>query len=155
LRPRFVVGPGDRHFLPGLVRLAKWRIGIGDGRQASTIVDVCDYAEIILRLAARIARAAEPRHEAFNVGYVEPIRFAELAELVGLRPRLRIPIRAPALARLRRMGGQRLGALAAQLELIGLSHHLDVTALEKVVGRDLVARDPRAAFARALARTMR
>jgi uncharacterized protein (TIGR00290 family) len=74
---------------------------------------------------------------------------------VGLRPRLRVPIRAQALARLRRSGGQSLGALATQLELIGLSHHLDVAALEKAVGRDLVARDPRAVFAGALSRTMR
>jgi nucleoside-diphosphate-sugar epimerase len=141
LRPRFVVGEGDRYFLPGIGRLLARRLGVGDGRQAFTIIDVADYAEAILRLADGVLGRGQTWPGVLNVGYSRPLRFSELASALGARPRWAVPVWAPALAILRRCGG-RLGRLATRLELVGHSHRLEVAAFRRAVGADLVDRDP-------------
>jgi nucleoside-diphosphate-sugar epimerase len=151
LRPRFVVGREDRHFLPAVIRLLERGIGVGDCRQALTVIGVDDYAETIVRLATRLLGDGENVPDRLNVGYGEPLRFDVLAALVGARLRRRIPVWAPALAFLRRWAGGRVATLATQLELLGLNQHLDVSALRRVVGDDIVDRSSSAVIAGVLA----
>ena len=55
LRPRFILGLEDRYTLPAIIKMVKAGFLIGSGQQAYSVIDVDDYAEIIVRLARRIA----------------------------------------------------------------------------------------------------
>jgi nucleoside-diphosphate-sugar epimerase len=151
LRPGFVVGHGDRQFLPRMQRLLQRGIGVGSGQQAFTIVDVHDYAEMMLRLAYQMLEAPRPCVRALNVGYAAPIQFQQLAEIMGMRPRAFVPVLKPLTALLRKYAFGRLRRIATNLERMGLSHHLDVGALARILGGELVGRDPRSAIASAAA----
>jgi nucleoside-diphosphate-sugar epimerase len=157
LRPRFLVGQGDRFFLPGLRRLFQRGIGLGTGRQELTVIDVADYAEIILWLARMMIDADQPTVRALNVGYRSPVRLSELAGALDATPKLWLPVPQRALFALRSVGSTRATALAGKLELIAQSHVLDVGALAELASRvgvrgaALVARDPRLVLARAAA----
>jgi nucleoside-diphosphate-sugar epimerase len=61
LRPRFILGLEDRYTLPAIIKMVKAGFLIGSGQQAYSVIDVDDYAEIIVRLARRIAATDETR----------------------------------------------------------------------------------------------
>lgn len=115
-RPRFIVGSGDRFMLPMLMRLTSRRLTIGSGQQRYSVIDVDDYARVLLS-RAEAAVVAMPGFEAFNVAYDRPLSLQHaqlaLAQHLGLRrPCWRIPawrglaslLSHSAFARLRRLG---------------------------------------------------
>jgi nucleoside-diphosphate-sugar epimerase len=150
LRPRFVIGQGDAHTLPGLSRFFAKGLTLGSGEQRLTVIHVNDYAEAILRLAARAATSL-PSQRALNVGYREPAQFRDFAAALEAKSRLTIPVSRRGYALLRRFSGPKLAALITRFELFGLSHHLDVSSLAELVGHDLTDQNPRAAIERARA----
>jgi nucleoside-diphosphate-sugar epimerase len=146
LRPRFVVGREDRHTVPGLANLFRRRLTVGDGDQAMSIIDVDDYAAIIVSLARRLL-TGPPVQRVLHVGYERPLRFAEVeramrSELGLPSARFRIPVSPRVLSLLRASRLPAAAALATKLELIGLSHHVDPAALTEVLGAEVTGRDP-------------
>ncbi|QWP77579.1 SDR family oxidoreductase [Lysobacter sp. K5869] len=156
LRPRFVIGAGDRYVAPGLLRWTRAPLRLGDGRQRYSFIDADDYARIVLRLAL-LAPQRPPRARALHVGYAQPLSYARVAALAdaaqGLNPgRWRLPVPAgAAYARLlRRTGRPSLTQWAMRLELLGQAHWGRSDALAGLIGHDLLARDPAEALDRAL-----
>jgi nucleoside-diphosphate-sugar epimerase len=150
LRPRFILGAGDRHTLPGLLALARRRVGVGSGRQAFSVIDVDDYAEIILDACTRLMRS--PRSQVLHVAYRRPLALDEITGALrrrfGLGPtRVRIPTSPRLFHVLGRM--RRTAALGGKLELVGLPHHVSVSKLS-VLAPEIVARDPAEALGRAI-----
>lgn len=154
-RPRFVLGRGDRHTLPGLLRLTRRGLRLGSGRQAFSVIDVDDYGRLLVQLAARLA-AGPPLVRPLHVAYRRPLTLGELQQALqegfGLPPpRRALWLPGPALALLRALPLASLRALVTRYELVGRDHHVDVSALEALVGGDIVGRDPREALAAAVA----
>jgi nucleoside-diphosphate-sugar epimerase len=151
-RPRFVLGQGDRHVLPGLARLVRRGFTLGHGQQRFSVIDVDDFARILL---ARAVAAPQPvvRFEAFNVGYERPLALHEIVGTLAERlemaaPRWRIPVH-PALLHLL---GWWPGPLEHRLRLLGLDHHLDVSRLASRLPGPWLALDPLVALRRAMPR---
>ncbi len=154
-RPRFVIGRGDRFTLPGLLKLTRRGLRLGSGEQAFSVIDVDDYGRLLLALARRLVEANHPPRRALHVGYRSPLRLrdlqADLAAAFGLPPpRWPLVLPAPALALLRAVPARGARQLVTRYELIGRDHHVDVSALERLVGGAIVGRDPRAALAEAI-----
>lgn len=147
LRPRFVLGRGDRHVLPGLASAYARGLMPGSGEQRFSVIDVDDYAQVVLALARRCAMAPALVPRALNVGYARPVRLLEIeAALSAVRTAAKRHFRVPTadawLKCLRIAGGRRGDALATRLELLGLSHWGKVSALEAEIGTAITARDP-------------
>ena len=157
LRPRYVLGQGDRFVLPGLAKLVKRRMGVGHGQQNFSVIDVADYARVILQLshlALDDHHQTRPRQCALNVGYTQAISYAaltgQIAQQIGAPAmKWRIPV-TPSITRwLHRLPFKATEKLATKLELIGLSHWGRVDALAALIGTDLIGRDPLTAVAHA------
>jgi nucleoside-diphosphate-sugar epimerase len=161
LRPRFILGRGDRSTLPGLARLFARGISLGSGAQRFTIVDVDDYAAIALRLATAIATGATPpAREALHVGYRRSVSLDEIRDAVGRamplpRVRVRVPVTRALTRAMARAPSRSIRAAATKLELVGFSHHVDVRRLGRRVGSDVVDKDPALALRAAVAHLSR
>ena len=163
LRPRFILGDGDRFTFPGFLKLFRMGVRISHGTQRYSVIDVADYARIITQLAKRLAVATHPVHAALNIGYALDISFNELAAFAAAQLgtpkilRFRIPVSEPFLQKFRkslaliearetsafRLGLiPRLERLATQLELVGLDHTLSVGRLEHLIGAEITGRNP-------------
>ena len=156
LRPRFVIGDGDRFVIPGIMGLVERRVRVGTGAQRFSIIDVADYARVIASLALHVASSAgDPLRRAFNVGYTRPVTFAELTGVLAGAlhapgPRWHVPV-SPGLARaLRLIPSRQADGLATRMELVGLSHWGDARALAGAPGGHVVLEDPMAAVHRAV-----
>lgn len=150
-RPRFVLGRGDAHVLPGLARLARRGLTLGNGRQRFSVIDVDDFAAILLARARHALQSNAGGFEAFNVGYERPISLHEIQselcdELDVAMPRRRIPVRQAVLAPLARLPLPALRRLVHRLQLLGLDHHGDVSRLRACLDAPWLARDPRIAL---------
>ena len=153
LRPRFVIGKGDQHTVPGLLKLARRRLCPGNGKQALAMVDVDDYAQLILHLAQALANNDAPQGGALNISYAHAPTLAELLaaaqELLGMAPGWRrLPLWEPLLAALRHLPPTR--DLATKLELIGLNHTSQPGRLAEVAPPGWLDRNPLDAFRQAL-----
>ena len=145
LRPRFILGPGDRHTLPGLIRMVRRGVQPGSGRQRLAVIGVDDYARVLVRLGRRLS--VEPEQAPLNVAYARSVSLDEIVASIRRRfslrqPRVRVPVSLASTRLLRKLPFRSLGGLATRLELIGLSHTLDVGRLQARVGGDLLAREP-------------
>jgi len=153
-RTRFIFGAGDTQTLPGLHRFMKSGLIPGTGAQRFSIIDVGDYADLLVRLAARCAerqRLGDPVRTPVHVGYRRPISLREirlvLVEQVGGLPAMAVPV--PVV--LRHLAatpvlGRRLEGAMQRLALFGLPHWMRVNRLAAelgAVGREIVERDPR------------
>jgi nucleoside-diphosphate-sugar epimerase len=155
MRPRFVIGDGDRYVMPAFVRFTAHPLRICNGHQRYSFIDVDDYARVIVRLAARLVAQYETGNSAqssVHVGYQQPLDFARIAAILReldpsrRAPLARLPI-TPGLARwLRRRPSARLAQLATRLELLALSHWGSTERLAALAGADLVGRDPASVF---------
>ncbi|MCD2340395.1 NAD-dependent epimerase/dehydratase family protein [Ideonella azotifigens] len=153
LRPRFVLGRGDAATLPGLLRLARRGLALGSGAQRWSVIDVDDYANIMLRLCHRLQAGSQVRGP-LHIGYARPISFDEvrsaLGEAFALPPvRRRVPVSGRVTRLMSSLPLAGLRRLATQLELVGLSHFSATDRLQAEVGTDLLAKDPRAVVAQA------
>jgi len=148
-RTRFVLGPGDRFVLPGIARL--WRSGLAvSGSRRYSIIDVDDFARILLVFAGRALESGAPaaRFETFNVGYERPISMAEIVavlseSLPAPKLRLRIPTNATLLELLARVPSARIRAFVQRLRLIGCDHYGSVAKLKARLDNDWLQTDPR------------
>jgi dihydroflavonol-4-reductase len=137
VRPCVIYGPGDRHFLPIVLRLARLPVVplIDGGRNLFDLVHVDDVADLMIRAARRDTAI----NRVYNAGPGEPHTLADLVSayrsLTGRGPRI-IPLsleRAAKSAWLARWLVSHVDADAsamltpAGLALISLDMHLDMT----------------------------
>lgn len=159
LRPRFILGKGDRFVLPGLIRLVEQGLFVGNGRQRFSLIDVADYARLIADLGERMLRSGEPEQMALNVGYRDPLSFAGLYEVLqkNLAPqtasarRKHIPFPAVLARLLKRWPSASAFARATQLELIGVDHYGDVSLTRQRIQGDYLNQPVLDRFARIVA----
>ncbi|MFD3259565.1 NAD-dependent epimerase/dehydratase family protein [Paenibacillus lentus] len=150
LRPRFIIGKDDQHTIPLLIKAYQHHFNIGTGKQASTYIDVEDYARIITELVLYILRGAENNqyfNTALNVGYQRPMALAELHEIfseaLGYKRQFYIPISESFTKLLHASPIRAFKKLATTLELGAFSHSADVTLLRDMIGSDIIGQDPR------------
>ncbi|QAT87749.1 NAD-dependent epimerase/dehydratase [Corallococcus coralloides] len=148
LRPRFLLGRGDRFVLPAMVKLLKQGVQVGGDAVGCSVIDVDDLGRILWMLARRMVETPRSEQQAFNVAYSQPLLRGEFLGTVGrglgLPPPL-VTVRAPGwLPRvLRDVPSRRARAMAERLELLIHSQCLDVSRLAAVLGpEDLLARSP-------------
>ena len=146
LRPRFILGKEDAFVIPALIKLVRQGLFIGSGQQQFSVIDVDDYAQLILDLCHRLYHQSEPERLALNVGYQKPLSFTHMYEaLQPLVPQARIKRRIAhpgALAKaLHWLPVKKLRSLATQLQLIGLDHYSDVSETRKRLRSDILSRD--------------
>ena len=144
LRPRFIVGEGDHFFLPGLHKLFKRSISIGDGAQQFNIIDVGDYANIVLSLAKHIQGEQYPQQTALNIGYEQPVCLRDIENVLcstSLLPRFRIPV-STKLIKFLKFVLPRSSGLCEKLALLGYSHVGDVRKLKCFIGSKIIGRNP-------------
>ncbi len=144
LRPRFIVGDGDRHFMPGLKKALAKGLRVGSGRQRFSIIDVDDYATVIIRLSEHILKVTEAKQLELNVGYESSISMTTLESLVMGDASARA-LRIPVFSLLNRIIRKLIPASESFIEkisLLGLSHSADVKQLKKLIGADLVDQNP-------------
>lgn len=153
-RPRFVIGQGDRYTLPGIARMLRRGFLVGSGRQAFSLIDVDDYAALIVRGAERLNDGLrEPL--VVHAAYERPIALDEIAavmcdELAIPLPRWKLPIVPWLVHSMSRAPHRYLSALGGRLDLLGFSHYVDVERLIDEFGRGAASRDPRSAVRAAL-----
>ena len=146
LRPRFILGKEDAFVMPALIKLVRKGLFIGDGRQQFSVIDVDDYAQLILELCQHLYACSEPERLALNVGYQKPLSFSHMYEaLQTLAPNTRIKRRIACPGALATafnwLPVKRLHSLATQLQLIGLDHYSDVSETRKRLRNDILSRD--------------
>lgn len=154
LRPRFLVGRGDQHTLPGLLRLTRRGRTVASGEQRFSVIDVDDYARVIVLLARDLAERSDPWRRPLHVGYRRPVSLAEIQGALAAAHGLALPTRR---IRLPRAATAILSALpsrwartqAIRYRLFALDHFVGVDALAGLVGEGLVGRDPLAVLAAA------
>ena len=149
-RPRFVLGQGDRHVLPGLARLVRRGFTLGRGQQRFSVIGADDFARILLSRAEAAMQGASG-FEAFNVGYARPLALHEIVDTLAERlevatPRWRIPVHPALLNTLAWLPGLPVH----RLRLLGLDHHLDVSRLASQLPGPWLALDPLVALRRAM-----
>ena len=149
LRPRFILGKDDAFVIPALQKLVAKGLYIGDGQQQFSIIDVDDYAQLILDLCNRITRQ-DPLHQqeqmALNVGYALPLPFASMYDTLqsitsDTRIKRRIHYPAALATAFNLLPIKKLQSLATQLQLIGLDHYSDVSETRKRLLNDVLDRD--------------
>ncbi len=159
LRPRFVLGNGDHFILPGFVKLFRRGWVLGDGNQAYTIIDVDDYADIVLRLVRDILGQrgcpTESIQTPLNIGYTRPVTQSEIravaAECMNLPAVIRsVPISPAALKCFGRLPFRKAHSLVSKLLLVGVDHRVLVHRLGAMIGTDIVEKDPLAVVERAM-----
>jgi nucleoside-diphosphate-sugar epimerase len=158
LRTRFVVGEGDRFFLPVLVKIACAGMQIGDESQRFSIIDVDDYASVMLNIAERLigGKNMESPFTAFNAGYEKPISLAEirhaLQETFNLRaPLRRLDISESYLNTLEKLPVSSIHQLVQRLRLLGYDHYGQMHKLSTFIGGGVLKRDPRDSLRKAAA----
>jgi nucleoside-diphosphate-sugar epimerase len=152
LRPRFILGEGDRYVLPAFARMLQQRVRIGSGGQCYSFIEVNDYAGIVLALISIVAQnhhRATPEQVALNIGYHHPVSCNQLLKILshqldqpGRRFKLQVPITIY-LAVLGLLPVANKGSRKTVAELIGRDHWGSVERLERIVGTEIVGKDPR------------
>lgn len=147
LRPRFILGDGDKYVMPGLIKLAKKGIFIGDGKQKYSVITVNDYGAIISELTHLILEQSNKSHTpqqlSVNVGYQKPLSFDQIFKCIRNHEncdtklkRLRFPKWFPRL--LKCAPSKMIESKATQLELIGFDHYGNVDRLRQLIGLDII-----------------
>jgi nucleoside-diphosphate-sugar epimerase len=154
LRPTFVYGAGDTHFLPVIIRtLGRFPVLINGGRARLSVVAVDD-------LAAVLAALADPDRTpglsgAFHVNDGRPVSLREIVDALALsvglkRPVLSLPLgvvgllsRRPGMRAIQRAG---LDSVRHRMFLVARDHYYDASKLWSAVpvrpGRPLPERLP-------------
>ncbi len=148
LRPRFLYGADDTSFLPMAARLRALPLRLAPERVRLSVMDVDDYAEVMVRLVQRVHDNALRKvsvRRALHVAYRQPVTLRELFDVAGPPP-ARTPARMLPPEVLIRVGtllpGHRARRLTTVLELATRSHWADVRELEREIGSDLTGKSP-------------
>jgi nucleoside-diphosphate-sugar epimerase len=154
LRPRFILGEEDRYVLPGFIKLARYGVYIGNGKQQYSVITVNDYASIILKLTLFICEQSKlkgkdvikPKQIPVNIGYQQSLSFdqifTEIRAHEATKKRI-IPLRFPSWlpSLLKWIPNKVIESKATQLELIGFDHYGDVSRLAQLIGLDIIQQD--------------
>ena len=154
LRPRFIFGQQDKYTLPSLVKMVKNNYFIGNGNQAFSIIDVDDYAKIIIKLTYSICNRFSkniPYRTIFNIGYDQPLLYHELVDIIckkfGMnKPSMKIPANETLFKILKLLPFNYIKKKVTQLELIGLSHFGKVELLKNEIGNLEIDKSPVTVF---------
>ena len=146
LRPRFILGRGDAFVLPALRRLASKGLRIGNGSQKFSVIDVNDYANLILQLSTHINRSNHTEQMALNIGYDQPLTLSTIYQVLlendgGQKSKFTLHHPAIAAKLLSYLPFKKSQSLATQLQLIGLDHYGDVSQTSARLQTDLLSRD--------------
>ncbi|EID73151.1 NAD-dependent epimerase/dehydratase family protein, 3-beta hydroxysteroid dehydrogenase/isomerase family protein [Rhodococcus opacus RKJ300 = JCM 13270] len=126
VRPGFVHGPGDRWFVPGLIRILEaLEAWVDEGRSRISIIAVHDLARLLVALATQpSARSGD----VFHACHPDSVTVRGLGEALANAGRLRLPATSltfdDALT-----AGARHGLTERHLDLIGRDHWYDPTRL--------------------------
>lgn len=158
LRARLVFGAGDRYTLPGLVGMIGRGFQPGSGRQRYTVLDVDDYARVLLALMAHIEGGTPAEQASLNAGYTRSLSLNEIVDAISRRyalppPRFRAPVAPWIMRGLRQLPWRASSTLATRMELFGLTHTYSVESLRRRIGAEILDCDPLACFESALRRT--
>ncbi|RKH64642.1 NAD-dependent epimerase/dehydratase family protein [Corallococcus aberystwythensis] len=139
LRPRFLIGKGDRYFLPAFVKHLKRGVQMGDDAVACSVIDVDDLGRILWALARRMVETSQPEQRPYNVAHARPLFRAELtatvAQALGLpSPTVKVRVPGGLLHVMREVPIRRARTQAERLELLTRSQCLDVARLAEVLG---------------------
>ncbi len=155
LRTRFVLGHGDRHVLPGLAKLARSRLQLGNGRQRYSVIDVDDLARTLLHFAqAALQGRLDAPFEVYNAAYehaisLQDIRAALAEKLPTRRPWWRVPVSPSFWRVVTRLPSAQLRQLAHRVNLMGLDRYGSVAKLQSALGQPWLKTDPRDVVRRA------
>jgi nucleoside-diphosphate-sugar epimerase len=146
LRPRFILGEGDNYVMPALAKLVNKGIYLGSGEQRYSVIDVDDYAKIIIQLATRCVKTDVVEQIPLNIGYSSPLSYeaiySELRKnMASASGKKTIPAPALLASLLKRIPNKTLQAKAIQLQLIGLDHFADTAATQSRLNHDVLNRD--------------
>lgn len=155
-RPRFIIGSGDRFMLPMLMRLTSRRITVGSGQQLYSVIDVDDYARVLLS-RAESAVVAPPGFEAFNVAYDRPLSLQHaqlaLAQHLGWgRPCWRVPACLGLASALSQSAFARLRRLGELMSLVGQDQFFNTRRLGRELPSALLSVEPIKALQHAINR---
>jgi len=141
LRPLFVYGHGDTHFIPALIRaLERFPFMIDGGRARLSVISVDDLAEVLVDLATD--EWSQKHQGVFHVNDGHPVSFKEiavsLAACVGSRlPPFSVPLFiAQSMVRLTRRGifqKSGLNSSAHRIFLVARDHYYDASRLWNLV----------------------
>ncbi len=146
MRPRFILGQGDRFVIPNLVKIMSKGIYLGSGKQRYSIINAQDYARIVLSLAEKmLSERLEPEQSALNIGYEQPASYDDifqcLIKVSGRQIRkIKVPLPNWLPGVLKKLPSEVVQSKATQLELVGFSHFGCVNKLKQLVGPELVCR---------------
>lgn len=156
LRTRFIVGDGDKFFLPGLIKMACGGMQLGEETQKFSIIDVDDYAKVMIDIARMALSGSLPvsSFSAFNVAYERPISLLEirdvLQDIFNLRmPRHKLDISERYLQSLEGLSVASINQLAQRLRLVGFDHYGQIKKLMALLEDDLLKTNPQFAVRRA------
>lgn len=154
LRPRYIVGEGDRYTIPGIAGILRKGISLRNGGVMYSVIDVDDYARIILGLANKVEKSS-PIQRSFNVGYRKAISFSAMEKIVikeinAPMPRMRLPAVKHFIPLIKKLPGRRAASITTKLELLALSHYGNVERLQEFLGDDVLDRDPKKVLAEAV-----
>jgi nucleoside-diphosphate-sugar epimerase len=142
LRPLFVYGEGDTHFLPVVIRsLERFPFMIGGGRARLSVISVDDLAAALIALADD--RGAAPPPGVYHAADGRPIRFREIATVLGRELGVRRPAFSLPFFLARRVLGSAGGTALSEagraskghrLFLVAKDHYYDSTKLWELIG---------------------
>lgn len=140
LRPRFIIGNGDRYTMKVMMQLADSGIQINNGKQRFNLIDVDDYARIILSLCHQMQEGTcELQQRPLHIGYQRPISYNEWMRTIAMVTHHHWPRKRwfapPALIRLLHyLPVGRIPQFVTKAGLLGLEHSADTKPLYDIVG---------------------
>ncbi|ASZ14487.1 NAD(P)-dependent oxidoreductase [Chitinophaga pendula] len=135
LRPRFIIGEGDRYTMKVMMQLANNGIQINHGKQRFNLIDVEDYARIILSLCGHIKSGnVELQQRPLHIGYQQPISYNEWMRTIAIVtqcdwPRKRWYAPAALIRLLHYFPFGRIPQFVTKAGLLGLEHSADTKPL--------------------------
>lgn len=164
VRPRFVVGPGDRFLRPGLERLSRAPVRLGSGQQRLSIIGVDDLASAIVHLAESMLSQPHPpqgEFDAWLAAYQQPISLDTLTTLAARSQpassvlpapdarRWTLPTWAPLWQAVGRLPHASIRQLAQRILLLGQDQWANTSKLGRQLPEPLLAQDPEQAVRQA------
>ncbi len=144
LRPRFILGTGDRFIIPGLLKMGHQKVNLIKGNPKYAIIDVEDYAESILKLVQLIfSETKMPLQKALNIGYEEPMALQDILKEFGIeQKRFTLPLNGTVLKIISLLNFSQVRKFREKIALIGLSHYGDVSEAMALIGRHPLSKKP-------------
>lgn len=131
VRPGFVHGPGDRWFVPGLIRILEaLEAWVDEGRSRISIIAVHELARL---LAALATQPSAHSGDVFHACHPDPVTVRELGEALANAGRLRLPATSLTFDEAT-TAGARHGLTDRHLDLIGRDHWYDPARLWTATG---------------------